>query len=85
MKYTALPAITGKQLIRLLEKDGWKHGSKATHGITLTKNIGDRTIVTFVPDTKASLPKGTLMDILSKKQTRLGKRGLLDILNKYGI
>jgi len=85
MKYTTLPAITGKQLIKLLEKNGWKCGRKATHGITLTKDIGDRIIVTFVPDKKASLCKGTLMDILSNEQTRLGKKGLLKLLNEYGI
>ncbi|PIP13799.1 MAG: hypothetical protein COT45_02960 [bacterium (Candidatus Stahlbacteria) CG08_land_8_20_14_0_20_40_26] len=85
MKYTKLPAITGKQLIRLLEKDGWKENRKATHGISLTKKVGDRILVTVIPDTKASLPKATLMAILSEKQTGLGKKGLLELLNKYGI
>jgi predicted RNA binding protein YcfA (HicA-like mRNA interferase family) len=44
-----LPAIKGKQLIRLLEKDGWKKGRYATHGQTMTKfdESSDRTLVTF--------------------------------------
>lgn len=85
MKYTSIPAITGKQLIRLLKRDRWIVRRKAKHGISLTKNIGDRTLVTVIPDTRASLDKGTLMAILSIKQTRLGKKGLLRLINKYGI
>lgn len=83
-KYTKLPAITGKQLIKLLKKDGWTVGRKAKHGIALTKAFSNRTRVTFVPDTRASLPEGTLQDILSTDQTGIGKRGLLDLINKYG-
>ena len=85
MKYTTIPAITGKQLIKLLQKDGWQVGRKATHGITLTKRIGDRTLVTYIQDTTASLPEGTLGAILGVKQTRLHKKGLLALINKYGI
>lgn len=84
-KYTTLPAITGKQLIKLLKKDGWAVGRRAKHGITLTKAFPDRTRVTFVPDTRASLPEGTLQAILSTDQTDIGKRGLLDLINKSGI
>ena len=83
--YTSIPAITGKQLIGLLQKDGWVIGRKAKHGMTLRKHIGNRTRVTFVPDTRASLPVGTLRAILSVKQTGIGKNGLLKLLNKYGI
>jgi len=80
-----LPAITGKQLIKLLKKDSWTEGRKARHGKCLTKKFGDRTRVTFVPETRASLPPGTLSDILSVKQTGLGKYGLLNLIDKYGI
>jgi len=83
--YTAIPAITGKQLINLLKKGGWEEGRRVTHGISLTKHIGQRTRVTVVPDTRASLPRGTLQAILSTKQTGIRKRGLLELLNKYGI
>ena len=82
--FTSIPAITGKQLISLLQKNGWVIGRKAKHSITLTKRIGNRTRVTFVPDTRASLPNGTLSAILGASQTGLSKRGLLALLNKYG-
>jgi len=85
LKYTKLPALSGRQLIRLLRRDGWIIGRRARHGISLTKHFGDRTRVTVIPDTSASLDEGTLMAILGVKQTNLGKRGLLDLTNKYGI
>jgi hypothetical protein len=53
--------------------------------MTLRKRVGNRTRVTFIPDTRASLPIGTLRAILGTKQTGLGKNGLLKLLNKYGI
>ncbi|MCD5383927.1 type II toxin-antitoxin system HicA family toxin [candidate division WOR-3 bacterium] len=84
-KYTTLPAITGKELIKLLKKDGWIIHRRVTHGVSLKKDIGSRTLVTVVPDTKIPLPKGTLNAILGRKQTRIGKRGLLRILNKCGL
>lgn len=83
--YTVIPAITGKQLIKLLKRDGWEPVRKATHGISLTKCIGKRKRVTVIQDIRASLPQGTLRAILSTKQTGIGKRGLLELLNKYGI
>ena len=79
---SSLPAITGKQLIRILEKDGWKIGRKATHGRTMTKYIGGRTRVTFIPEGKASLPDGTLAAILGPKQTGVGREGLVKLLKK---
>jgi len=83
LKYTSLPAITGKELIGILKRDGWQVGRKATHGISLTKYIGDRTRVTVIPDTRASLDRGTLMAILGNKQTGLGRKGLLRLLGKH--
>ncbi len=83
--YTKIPPLSGKQLIKLLRKDGWAVGRKTKHGITLTKPFEDQTRVTFVPDTRAILPIGTLMAILGYKQTGLRRRGLLKIINKYGI
>ncbi len=80
--YTVVPAISGKQLIRLLKKDGWVEGRRTKHGIALTKPIGERTKVTIIPDTRAPLPEGTLQAILGIKQTGIGKRGLLELLNR---
>ncbi len=83
--YTKVPAISGKDLIKLLQKDGWLQGRMATHGVSLTKAFGDRTRVTIIPDSSASLDEGTLQAILGPKQTRIGKAGLLDLINKYGL
>lgn len=83
--YTKLPAVSGKKLIRLLKKDGWAQKRRTKHGVSLAKSFGDRTRVTVVPDTRASLDEGTLGAILGPKQTGIGKRGLLGLVNKYGI
>jgi len=85
--YTKLPAISGKQLIKLLvENDGWKvRRKRATHGVALVKDFGDRKRVTIIPDYYVSLDEGTLAAILAPKQTNIGKRGLLDLVNRFGI
>jgi predicted RNA binding protein YcfA (HicA-like mRNA interferase family) len=80
-----LPAITGIQLIKLLEKDGWTLGRRAKHGRALTKKIGDSKRVTFIPETRESLPEGTLLAILGAKQTGIGKTGLRRLIGKHGI
>jgi predicted RNA binding protein YcfA (HicA-like mRNA interferase family) len=85
MVYTKIPAITGRQLIKLLKNDGWVSGREANHGRTLSKDLGDRKVVTFVPEKSSMLPDATLSQILGTKQTGLGKIGLLDLLNKYGL
>jgi predicted RNA binding protein YcfA (HicA-like mRNA interferase family) len=84
-KYTKLPPITGKQLIKLLGADGWREQRRTRHGIGLAKNIGGRTRVTLVKYTADPIPDGTLSDILGPQQTAIGKRGLLELANKYGI
>jgi predicted RNA binding protein YcfA (HicA-like mRNA interferase family) len=82
LKYQKIPALSGIKLIKLLESDNWvKHGHRA-HGVALRKRIGDKTRVTIIPYTKASLPEGTLMMILGRQQTGIGKKGLLKILNR---
>ena len=82
-----LPAITGFQLIRLLELDGWKLGLRGTHGQALYKYLSRerKKRATVVPRTRASLPKGILGAILSVKQTRLGREGLVKLIRKHGI
>jgi len=85
MKYTKLPAISGKKLIKLLRQDGWEIHRRTRHGIALIKAVGGRTRTTIVQDTRASIPDGTLSDILGQKQTGIGKKGLLELVNKYGV
>ncbi|OGO04628.1 MAG: hypothetical protein A2Y60_02055 [Chloroflexi bacterium RBG_13_54_9] len=86
-KYTKIPAINGKKLIRLLQKDGWAIPIRGTtkHGVALAKATSGRTRVTVIPDTTASLDDGTLAAIIGPKQTNIGRQGLLDLLNKYGL
>ena len=81
---TQFPAITGKQLVRLLKCDGWEEGRHSTHGRTLTKRFGNRVHVTFVPEKSKPLPIGTLMAILGAKQTALGKKGLQMLIDRHG-
>jgi predicted RNA binding protein YcfA (HicA-like mRNA interferase family) len=85
MPYTKLPPLNGKQLIRLLEKDGWVGCGRTRHGVALVKQTGNKKVITIVPDKKAELPDGTLSNILGVKQTGIGKAGLLDLVNKYGL
>jgi len=84
-KYTQLSALSGKQLIKLLRKDDWTLRGRTRHGVALAKYVGNRTIVTIIPDTSASLDDGTLGAILGVKQTGIGKRGLCALVNKYGL
>ena len=82
MKYQKIPALSGIELIKLLRKEGWIEHRQTNHGIALTKKIYDRTKVTIIPKSKTSLPKGTLMAILGPKQTGIGAKGLLELLNR---
>ena len=79
------PVLSGKKLIALLQKDGWSIGRKAKHGVTLFKSFGKLNRVTFIPDTRADLPVGTLLAILGHMQTGIGRKGLDTLINKYGI
>ena len=84
-KYTKLPPITGKKLIKLLQRAGWIEHRRTRHGIALIKEVNGRTKTTIVQDTRATIPDGTLLDILGPKQTGISKKGLLELANKYGI
>jgi len=85
MSRRSLPAISGRQLIQLFKKDGWVVGRKAQHGRTLVKDFGSYKKVTFVPEKSSSLPDITLSQILGVKQTGLSKRGLVELIDKYGL
>jgi len=77
-----IPAVTGKQLIRLLQKDGWVEKGRSTHGIALQKPGHYPTVV---PDKKKPIPDGTLGAILGPRQTGIGKKGLAALIEKYGL
>ncbi|MBI2918621.1 MAG: type II toxin-antitoxin system HicA family toxin [Chloroflexi bacterium] len=79
--------ISGRQLIRLLEIDGWQVRGRATHGVFLFKKFPGETIprTTVVPDKADDLPDGTLGAILGVKQTGLGRTGLKTLIEKHGL
>lgn len=79
-----LPALTGEQLISLLEKDGWTNEGKTTHGVSMQKYVNGRFKVVIIPVKKnKSIPTKTLGDILSVKQSGIGRKGLEELIKKY--
>ncbi|MGH2584894.1 MAG: hypothetical protein ACRDJE_08275 [Dehalococcoidia bacterium] len=80
-----LPAITGRELMRLLRLDSRQIGRRSTHGIVHTKRFPDRTRVTTIPDKRRPLATGTLLDILGPRQTGIGRHGLLDLIKRHGL
>lgn len=76
-----LPAITGKQLVSLLKKDGWVEVRRSTHGVFLAKGR----LSTVVQNTSKSLPRGTLLDILGTRQTQIGRNGLQRLIDVHGL
>jgi predicted RNA binding protein YcfA (HicA-like mRNA interferase family) len=80
-----LPRISGKQLIKLVVKDSWIIRRRARHGVALSKKIGDRARVTVIPDTRAELDEGTLSAIIGPKQMSIGKKRLLELIDRYGL
>lgn len=80
-----LPSISGRELIRLLEQDGWENKRHANHGKSLAKYFprAKKTKVTVVPYSTRDLPQGTLSAILGTKQTGLLRRGLLRLIELY--
>jgi predicted RNA binding protein YcfA (HicA-like mRNA interferase family) len=77
-------SISGKKLINLAVKDGWVIKRRARHGVALAKKFTDRTRVTVIPDTRAPLDEGTLAAIVGPKQMGIGKKGLAELIEKYG-
>ena len=79
-------AVTGHELIRLLELDGWTNAGSRTHGVFLWKKFpGERLRrSTVVPNKSDSLPQRTLGAILSLKQTGLGSEGLRRLIEQFG-
>ena len=82
-----LPAITGLQLIKLLEQDRWENKRHANHGKSLVKYFpqSKRIKVAVIPNTSQSLPTNTLGGILGVKQTGIGRKGLLKLIEKYSL
>ncbi|HEX7318788.1 MAG TPA: hypothetical protein VF399_00320 [bacterium] len=84
-KYTTVPAITPNQLIKLLCLGEWVEHRRSKDGVCIKRKIGKHWQVAFIPIHDAVLDSGTLHAILGTKQTGIGRKGLLDLLNKYGL
>ncbi len=84
---TDFPSISGKQLIKLLDKDGWEIKRKTKHVMSLSKYFPElkRTLVTIIPDKNKPLTETTLGMILGLHQTRIGKKGLKALIDEYGL
>ena len=74
--------ISGRELMRLLERDGWVRGGRRTHGILYSKRFPGEAHPrsTIIPDISTPLKPATLGAILSVKQTGLGSAGLRNLL-----
>ena len=82
----ALPAVTGKQLIRLFRRDGWTEVRRVRHGIAFAKPSPDgRQRITIIPDKRSVLPTGTLAAILGPKQSGIGRDGLAALIGQHGL
>ncbi len=79
--------ISGRQLLRLLELDGWTLGGRRNHGVMVYKQFPGEPYrrSTVVPDKTSDLTPTTLGAILSVKQTRLGHGGLQELIDNYGM
>jgi predicted RNA binding protein YcfA (HicA-like mRNA interferase family) len=80
-----IPALRGRQLLSLLVADGWEVVRNAPHREMAQEKFPDGTRFTTVMDDRAVIPDGTLNQILSLKQTGLGKRGLRRLIDKHGL
>lgn len=76
---------SGRELMALLEKDGWQRGHRATHGVFYFKRFSGERIPrsTVIPDKSEPLVDRTFGAILSVKQTGLGKSGYNELVEKY--
>ena len=75
--------ISGRELMQLLERDGWTNGGRRTHGVFYYKQFpGEaRQRSTVVPDKSTPLTTSTLGAILSIKQTGIGRAGLQRLID----
>ena len=78
-QHQELPAISGLELIKLLCRNGWVEDRSSRHGAALKKyDVAlNRTRWAIIPRRKKSLPPTVLGRILSKKQSGIGRDGLM--------
>jgi len=76
--------ISGRELIALLERHGWRIMRRSNHGVFLSRQFPgeSRPRTTVIPDKPRDLKPGVLAQILGPKQTGLGRAGLERMLNQ---
>ena len=78
-----IPAISGKRLVRLFERAGWRRVWVAPHGVVFDRHCADGTYrFTTIPNKSRSLAPATLSRIL--RQSGLGRAGLLKLIEEHG-
>lgn len=79
-------AISGKALAELLLKDGWQIERRTNHGLLMWKMFPGESArrTTIVPDKSKDLADKILGVILGVKQTRIGRKGLQELIDRYG-
>lgn len=80
-----LPSLSSRQLIHLLQTDGWEIARRTKHGVSLTRPIEGRVRVAIVPENRKSLDPEIIGRILGPKQTGLGRRYLENLIAKHGL
>jgi len=74
-----LPLLSATEIIKALEKDGFKVIRQKGSHISLYKKSDDKTYLVVVPD-KREVKRGTLLGIL--KQARMSRDRLFVLLKK---
>lgn len=80
-----IPALSSRQFIRLLKKEGWVEAGRRTHGLALVKKFDGMTKVALDPENRNPLAQSVLGAILSVKQTGIGRGGLKTMIKKHGL
>ncbi|GEM_PF-716348 len=75
-----LPQLSGNELIRLYKENGWVADGRRTHGLALVKELHGERIVVIIPTKNRPLKDRTLNGIIGPKQSRVGRAGLLAML-----
>lgn len=80
-----IPPVTGRQLIRLLRRDGWEIRRQRSSHVVLSKVGQDgRQRVATIPNGRSPLPEGTLHAIIGPRQSGIGRSGLQELLDRFG-
>ena len=73
----ALPVISGRKLVKVLVKVGFKVAGRRGSHIKLKRNVDDKVFVVIVPD-HPELAKGTLKSI--RRQANITREAFMELL-----